>query len=276
MSDEAVEAAARALIERWCEQANAERYIGGPNTSPMVEPDEYDPDDPPEGMHEQALLDAQTVAAAIDRVRSRPASGTTTQRAENYARQDAELKRDVDEALADMDAVLDSSTQGEDHEAKPSDYSPVSIDPSPGSNTEPDVARRIEAVLVSRGWRIDAAARRDLRAAVGSSPASGTQDEDEDHEAGIEEAAMALSQCAEFESLSGTLGSWRAAARAAVVAYLSRVIPSPGSGTEPTAKLVQRIVYFLRYIDWPDDTAADAVERKFGAGFSVDAEKPKP
>ena len=59
------EAAARALMKRWIDQANAERYEGGPHTSPMVEPEEYDVDDPPEGMWEQALGDALRHAHAV-------------------------------------------------------------------------------------------------------------------------------------------------------------------------------------------------------------------
>jgi hypothetical protein len=63
---EETELVARALMERWIDQANAERYIGGPHTSPMVEPDEYDIDDPPKGMWEQALLDAEAALAALE------------------------------------------------------------------------------------------------------------------------------------------------------------------------------------------------------------------
>jgi len=65
-----IEAVARALMKRWIDQANAERYEGGPHTSPMVEPEEYDLDDPPEGMWEQARLDAEAAIAALDAVRS--------------------------------------------------------------------------------------------------------------------------------------------------------------------------------------------------------------
>jgi hypothetical protein len=63
--DEDHEPAVRALMKRWIDQANAERYIGGPNTSPMVEPEEYDIDDPPEGMEEQARRDVECVVAAL-------------------------------------------------------------------------------------------------------------------------------------------------------------------------------------------------------------------
>jgi hypothetical protein len=67
--DEDHEAAVRALMKRWIDQANAERYIGGPNTSPMVEPEEYDIDDPPEGIEEQARCDVECVVAALSPAR---------------------------------------------------------------------------------------------------------------------------------------------------------------------------------------------------------------
>ena len=76
------EAAARALMKRWIDQANAERYEGGPHTSPMVEPEEYDVDDPPEGMWEQALGDAEVAIAALDAVRSSGSAQTRDWRCE--------------------------------------------------------------------------------------------------------------------------------------------------------------------------------------------------
>jgi hypothetical protein len=60
-SDEAVEGAARRLAESWAERANAERYIGGPNTSPMVEPDEYDAED----LMDEARRDALVVCRSL-------------------------------------------------------------------------------------------------------------------------------------------------------------------------------------------------------------------
>jgi hypothetical protein len=59
--DEAV----RALMRFWIDQFNAERYIGGPSTSPMVEPDELDIDDPPDGTEDMARHEVAVVAPFI-------------------------------------------------------------------------------------------------------------------------------------------------------------------------------------------------------------------
>jgi len=165
MSDREVEAVARALMKRWIDQANAERYEGGPHTSPMVEPEEYDIDDPPEGMWEQALGDA---AVALDAVRSPQAEDPQTRAHE-----------------AEMRKEHGMSPQAENHPFGPGTGQAV-------TQVQYESARSPQAedhgaVGTVDAWRRNrVTGRRDARAA--RSPQA------EDHEAGVEAMRVAANE----------------------------------------------------------------------------------